>query len=357
MHHNGGGYKGAIRQCWPSTVGTVATAAMLFLALLVQSILQFPQMVGYELDEATRERMQQREKYLTQQMNRLLQELEQKSQQQSGFARSAPHFAALHQWQFWVIAVIVVLVLTFWWSLRKRTRQPASSSDYEGNSRNKDKHEKRPSLVVDVRRTSVTPLMGLSDSFPMVEELVYELLCICRKHCSNSFMPLLQPAIGMGSTLESWGPHDHHAVYRMLVPLKPPHGHAFHLELGTGEEKLANNYCIRVELECTCTRQQLEENMLCFLHHPKEELRRNQGPSLLGTLCTGPYLDREKTTRWFQILVKGASVFLPQSRYWRIIVLPSTCSCNLRLTDASGNTILIQMVLGVQQGYTFLSIE
>ncbi|PKU44757.1 inositol -trisphosphate receptor-interacting 1 [Limosa lapponica baueri] len=331
-------------------------AAMAFLALLVQSILQFPQMVGYELDEVTRERMQQREEYLTQQMNRLLQELEQKSQEQSSFAKSPPRFPVLHQWQLWVIAVILVLVLRFWWWLRNRIQQPASSSDYEDNSGTKDKPERRQSLVVDVRKASVTPLMGLSDSFPVVEELVYELLCICRKHCSNSFMPLLQPAIGMGSTSESWGPHEHHAVYRMLVPLKPPRGHAFHLELGTGE-MLANNYCIRVELECTCTREQLEENMLCFLHHPKEELRRNQGPSLLGTLCTGPYLDREKTNRWFQILVKGASVFLPQSRYWRIIVLPSTCSCKIRLTDASGNTILIEMVLGVQRGYTFLSIE
>ncbi|XP_014815413.1 PREDICTED: inositol 1,4,5-trisphosphate receptor-interacting protein-like 1 [Calidris pugnax] len=332
-------------------------ATILFLALLVQSVFQFPQMVGDELDEDTHELMQQREEYLTQQMNRLLQELE----QQSHLGRSAPRFATLHQWQFWVIAVMLVLILSFWWWLRKRIQQTDSSSDdsrTKDNARTMDKYERRQSLVVDVRRASVAPFMGLSDSFPAVavDKLVRELLCICRKHCGDSFMPLPQPAIRMATTSESWGPHEHHAVYCMLVPLKPPRGHNFHLELDT-REILGNIYRTRVELECTCAGEQLEENMLCFLHRSKEELRRNQGPSLLDTLCTGPYLDREKTTRWFQILVKGASVVLLQPTYWRTIVLPSKYSCKIQLTNASGNTILIEMVLGVQRGYTFLSIE
>ncbi|KAK4822488.1 hypothetical protein QYF61_015494 [Mycteria americana] len=99
--------------------------------------------------------------------------------------------------------------------------------------------------------------------------------------------------------------------------------------------------------------------MLCFLHHPEEELGKNQGPSLLGTLCTGPYLDMEKTTRWFHILVKAAWVFLPWSRHCRLTVLPSRRSCKLWLTNASQSTLLIEMVLGVQQddSDTFLSIE
>ncbi|NWH55670.1 IPIL1 protein, partial [Fregata magnificens] len=126
-------------------------------------------------------------------------------------------------------------------------------------------------------------------------------------------------------------------------------GHAFHLELGTAEEMPARNSRLRVQLECTCTRERLAGEMLCFLHHPEEELRKNQGPSLLGTLCTGPYLDMEKTTRWFQILVKAAWVVLPQSRHSRLTVLPSSCSCKLRLTNASDSTLPIEMMFGVQQ--------
>lgn len=38
------------------------------------------------------------------------------------------------------------------------------------------------------------------------------------------------------------------------------------------EELLARDSCVRVELECTCMREQLVENVLCFLHHPEEEL-------------------------------------------------------------------------------------
>ncbi|NWQ93843.1 IPIL1 protein, partial [Burhinus bistriatus] len=67
----------------------------------------------------------------------------------------------------------------------------------------------------------------------MVEELVDQLLRVCRKLSWNSFMPRLKPVIGVGSTLRGWSPCEEDAVYRLLVPLKPPRGHAFHLELGT----------------------------------------------------------------------------------------------------------------------------
>lgn len=48
-------------------------------------------------------------------------------------------------------------------------------------------------------------------------------------------------------------------------------------------------------------RQQLLEDMLFFLHHPEQELRKDQDPNLLGTLCTSLYLVMEKTTLWFQL--------------------------------------------------------
>ncbi|NXG90955.1 IPIL1 protein, partial [Stercorarius parasiticus] len=68
---------------------------------------------------------------------------------------------------------------------------------------------------------------------PIVEDLVDELLCICNRLSGNSFMPRLQTAFGVASAFESWSLHEHHAVYYMLTPLKPPRGHTFHLEVGT----------------------------------------------------------------------------------------------------------------------------
>nr|XP_010301589.1 PREDICTED: inositol 1,4,5-trisphosphate receptor-interacting protein-like 1 [Balearica regulorum gibbericeps] len=194
----------------------------------------------------------------------------------------------------------------------------------------------------------------------MVDELVDELLRICRILSRNSFMPRLKPAIRVSSASEGSSPCEDDAICCLLVPLKPPRGHAFHLELSTAGELPAKNSFLRVELVCTCTRQQLVGDMLCFLHHPKEKLRKNQSPSLLGTLCTGPYLDMEKTTRWFQILVKAAWVVLPQSRHCHLTVLPSRRSCKLQMTNASDDsTLLMEMMFAVQHSDsdTFLSIE
>ena len=112
----------------------------------------------------------------------------------------------------------------------------------------------------------------------------------------------------VGSTLEGWSPPEDDVVYCLLVPLQPPQGHVFHLELGSAEEMLVRNSSLRVELQCTCQ----SDDMLCFLHCPEEELRKHQSASLLGTLCTGPCLGLDKTTRWFQTLVKAAWEALPQ---------------------------------------------
>lgn len=79
-------------------------------------------------------------------------------------------------------------------------------------------------------------------------------------------------------------------------------------------------------------------------------LRKNQKPSLLHTLCTGCYLDVQKTACWFQDLVKSAWGLVPQSRHYRMKVLPSSRSCKLQFTDVSGRTLLVEMMLGVQQG-------
>ncbi|NXV23144.1 IPIL1 protein, partial [Cepphus grylle] len=147
-----------------------------------------------------------------------------------------------------------------------------------------------------------------------------------------------------------WGPQEDDATFHLLVPLKPPHGHAFRLELGTTEGMPAKYSCIRVERECSCKREQLAKDTPCFLHCHQEQLGKNRGPSIFDTICTGPYLDVEKTARWFQDMVKDAWVALPQSRHCHLKVLPAKRSCKLRLTDASNSTVFIYVMLGVQQG-------
>ncbi|KGL93757.1 Inositol 1,4,5-trisphosphate receptor-interacting protein-like 1, partial [Charadrius vociferus] len=183
----------------------------------------------------------------------------------------------------------------------------------------------------------------------LVEELLRELICVFQELLSNSLYPVLQPAIGVGSAFEGWSPHGDDAVYCLLVPLKPPRGHTFHLELGTAAEMPEKGSCVRVELECTCTSKQLGENTLCFLHDPKEDMR-NQNASLLHTLCTGPYLDVQKTAHWFRNLVRSAWVFVPQSFRYNLKVLPCSRSCKLQLTNAFGRTFFVEMIFGVQQG-------
>ncbi|KAM6204205.1 inositol 1,4,5-trisphosphate receptor-interacting protein-like 1 [Sarcoramphus papa] len=358
-------------------------AATKFLALVAQTIIQHPQMVGDELDEATHERMQQRAEQLSQEMTRLLQELEQRSQEQmlqeleqrsqeqSGLAWGALLFAALQQWQLWAIAGVLVLLCGLCWWLRKRSHEPDSSSEEESSSSDREQEEEEeqeqeeeqeeeesegedPDNERDLGRIFAKriqwPAQNLAYRSRVVEEVVGDLLRVFHEVLSNDVFPVLQTAIRVGSTFEGWSPREDDAVYCLLVPLKPPRGHAFHLELGTTGEMPAKDSCIRVELVCTCMSERLAGEMLCFLHQPEEELRRNQGPSLLGTLCTGSYLDVQKTACWFQNFVRLAWVKVPQSRRYKMKVLPSSRSCKLQLTNASRRTLFIEMMFGVQQG-------
>ncbi|KAM6360332.1 LOW QUALITY PROTEIN: inositol 1,4,5-trisphosphate receptor-interacting protein-like 1 [Alca torda] len=330
-----------------------AMAAKRVLAFLVLSIFQLLPMVGDELDEATRERMQQHEKHLMARMTQLLHEHEQSSLDWGTLV-----FAALQQWQFWAIAGVPVLLFGLCWWLRKRSRQLKISHEEESSSSSTELEEEEREggdaddegrLVRVFAKRMRWAVQSMAYSSQVVEELVSDLLTVLQQRLSNSFFPALQPAIGVGSAFEGWSPHGHDAVYRLLVPIKPPQGHTFHLELGAAGEMPAKN-CVRVELECTCTTDPSVENVLCFLHHPEEALSRNQVSRLLDILCTGCYLDVEKIARWFQKLVRSAWRDMPQSRCYSMKVLPSSRSCKLQLTNASGRSLLVEVVFGVQRG-------
>ncbi|NXC23251.1 IPIL1 protein, partial [Corythaeola cristata] len=193
----------------------------------------------------------------------------------------------------------------------------------------------------------------------MVYNLVDTFIFYSRNLLPNSFLPVLQLPIGVGSAFEGWSPHEEDRIYHLLVPLKPPHGHAFHPELLDAGVGPARNFCIRVEPLCTCTDEQLAEKMLCFLHQPEEELRRNQEPSLRDTLCTGSYLDVHKTARWFHQLVKASWARSPLSSQWHMTLLPSSCSCRFQLAKDKTKRLNIELMFGVRQGFSdiFLSSE
>ncbi|NXI11358.1 IPIL1 protein, partial [Irena cyanogastra] len=163
----------------------------------------------------------------------------------------------------------------------------------------------------------------------------------------SSFYPVPQQAIGVGSAFEGWSPHAQDAVYCVFVPLSPPPGHAFHLELDTAG-MLQRNFSVHVELVCTCTRERLGEDMLCFLHSPEEELRRNQDLSLLHTLCTGSNLNVEKTVHWFYRCVREAWLLLPQSRHWHFMLQPSSRSCKFQISKDK-ESFTVEAIFGVQQ--------
>ncbi|XP_052639724.1 inositol 1,4,5-trisphosphate receptor-interacting protein-like 1 [Harpia harpyja] len=333
-----------------------------FFTLVVQSILWNAQVVDDELDEATRERMQQRETYLSWKMSRLLQELEQgtqqlelRTQEQSGFAWGALLFAALQQWQFWAVAGVLLLLFRLCWWLRKRSHEVDSSSDEESSSSDREQAEEEDDDSDNdqgrfFEERIQWPVQNLARDRQVVKDLIDNFILVFREILSNSFFPVLQPAIRVGSAFEGWSPREEDIIYRLLVPLKPPPGHAFHLELGNRGVTPAWDSYVRVELVCTCRREQLVGDMLCFLHHPEEELRRDQDPSLLRTLCTGSYLDVQKTARWFDQLVRAAWVVLPQSATWRLTMLPSSRSCKFQVTEGNNKTRIIEMMFGVQQG-------
>lgn len=61
-------------------------------------------------------------------------------------------------------------------------------------------------------------------------------------------------------------------LFTTIVPLKASPIHVFHLELGP--EDRGEELCIRMELQCMCTKEQQMRDMLCFLHYPEDQLRR-----------------------------------------------------------------------------------
>ncbi|XP_072786759.1 inositol 1,4,5-trisphosphate receptor-interacting protein-like 1 [Taeniopygia guttata] len=341
---------------------------------LLQRLIQYPPPVGDGLDEETRWRMEARAKYLEWEMLRLEQEVEQLSQKK------------MQHLQLLAVAVLLALVLVLWiirWKSSPRREQNEEENhganeeevgDVAGNeddsdgidvvnraalAENKDSdvenvvqeedNDVDDRVGQDIMERIQWPAQDLQRGCGWVTDLMDNYTFYFAHVLSYSFYPVLHRAIGVGSAFEGWSPREQDVVYRVLIPMTPPRGHSFHLELDSARQRHVRNFRVRVQLECTCTGQQLGENMLCFLHHPEEELRSNQEPSLLDTLCTDSYLDVQKTARWFRQLVKVIWPAFPQSHNWHLTLLPSARSCQFKVTNGE-ESFRIETLFRVRRG-------
>ncbi|KAM7022730.1 inositol 1,4,5-trisphosphate receptor-interacting protein-like 1 [Passerculus sandwichensis] len=374
-------------------------AVLPLLLVLMQSLIQYPQPAGDGLDEATHRRMKERQELLGHEMARLLQELE---EQEQGWG--AVLSGALQQWPFWVLAG-VLLLLGLWFTCRRRSGEASNNDVHEGEERvhrqkeytdvnveeqgdmnvaantkedrkegkqgnvsackkeDRDGGKRESGNVEDREKTREIgyeqgmllmdhrewPVEALERGCSVIAELMESLTRVFVDSVSNSFYAVPQEAIGVGSAFEGWSPRDWDGVYRVLVPLNPPPGHAFHLERNSAEQVAARTFSVCVELVCTCEKEQVEEKPFCFLHHSREELRQKQKRSLLETLCTSPYLDVEKTSRWFCHLVRSSWLQVPQWHSWYVVFQPCSRSCRLELSKGR-ESLTVEMLFGVRRG-------
>ncbi|CAN8219783.1 unnamed protein product [Coccothraustes coccothraustes] len=300
--------------------------------------------------------MLEHEEYLHQEMTRLLQEIE----GSSGTMEALLGSALEKQWLLWVSAAALVLVLAMACWLVGRGKRGSASRRRQETSSSKEKvseHEKvkgadwggstlalpSPSPL-GTSRIRLEWAQGLP-STKVLQELVEELLGVCRVLSRRSFMPELHPAVGTDTSPAASGFQKNSSTYRTLVILRPPPGHSFSLE----SRKRPPARRIRVALECLCSGERLLGHT-CFLHASGGQQPTDQEWYLMDTLCTGSYLDMEKVTHWVQMLVLSAWLLLPQSRHCQLTALPCGRSCSFRLSGASGLHCGIEMALAVQQG-------
>ncbi|XP_068803749.1 inositol 1,4,5-trisphosphate receptor-interacting protein-like 1 [Struthio camelus] len=327
-------------------VGIVLVLAML--GIVLQAL-----KVSDQIDLATQQQMQQREEQLSQEMTQLQQQFDHMTEELQN--KLLWKDVLLVMWDmglFGAFAGVLGLLLRLFWMATELDFDESDSSGDESSSSSEHEEEARVNewdLGRFLMQQMQLPELHLANRCQLVEALVGDLLRACHLISWKTVLPRLQACIGVGSTFEGWSSRGD-TVYSLLVPLKPPTGLSFHLELGTGGQLPARHGRVRVELECVCSRQRLLGDVCCFLHPGEAELGGNQGPFLLQYLCSHCYLDVEKTAHWLHLIVMNAWLLLPASHHCQLTVLPSSRSCKLHLENTAGNSLAIDMLLGVQQG-------
>ncbi|OXB64044.1 hypothetical protein ASZ78_001664 [Callipepla squamata] len=356
-------------------------ACVLFFSMLAQMF----QCASINEDNAMLEHMQQREVYLQEQMARLQHEVEQGKVDRSWMDIPALLFPLLHSWKTWLWMGLLVLPLWILWQLQKwnqcdqreeevesehEEEEPVEQEEQETEEEKVEQEDEEEGEgdndfceFVDTRQITecvLAKVQGRDNRCQLVEEMMNDIVEAFTILCSDCFFPVLMPVVGVGSAFEGWSLPEEDTVYRLLVPMQAPRGHIFLPEVGTKGKALARNSRIRVELLCMCKVRKLVGDMLCFQHNPEDKLHKNQQPSLLQTLCTGSYLDVQKTVTWFNIQVPTVWTVTRHAHVYDLKVLPSSRSCKLLLKNtSSGEKLLAELLFGVQQGHSdiFLSSQ
>ncbi|KAI1232812.1 hypothetical protein IHE44_0006655, partial [Lamprotornis superbus] len=146
-----------------------------------------------------------------------------------------------------------------------------------GNEEDNDHHVEN-NLVNLLEESIQLPVVGLARGCSMISDLMEELTHVFGQGLSNSFYPVPQEAIGVGSAFAGWSPRAEDVVTHL------PPGAA---RCRDGPE----------EIPCACgAAAKLQEGAAGGGYAVSSiTLRRKQDPSLLHSLCTGSYLHVEKT--------------------------------------------------------------
>ncbi|CAH6787925.1 inositol 1,4,5-trisphosphate receptor-interacting protein-like 1 [Phodopus roborovskii] len=188
-----------------------------------------------------------------------------------------------------------------------------------------------------------------------VESFVDDLIEACRVLSRQEAHPQLEDCLGIGAAFEKWGTlHETHK-FDVLVPIVPPQGTMFVLEMR--DPALGRRCgCVRVDSKCMCKHEKLLGDVLCLVHHHRDHstILSKCTSSLKAALCTGSHLDVCKTVQWFRNMVGNAWALVAHKYNFKLTLPPSTTSCKLRLDYRSGRFLSISLVLGVQREDTLV---
>ncbi|XP_054331792.1 inositol 1,4,5-trisphosphate receptor-interacting protein-like 1 isoform X1 [Pongo pygmaeus] len=188
-----------------------------------------------------------------------------------------------------------------------------------------------------------------------VESFVDDLIEACRVLSRQEARPQLEDCLGIGAAFEKWGTLHETQKFDILVPIVPPQGTMFVLEMR--DPALGHRCgCVLVESECVCKREKLLGDVLCLVHHHRDPsaVLGKCSSSIKAALCTGFHLDVCKTVQWFRNMMGNAWALVAHKYDFKLSLPPSTTSCKLRLDYRSGRFLSIHLVLGVQREDTLV---
>lgn len=349
----------------------VDMAVGLAIGLTTLVVLYHSLMVNDDTDLTTQNRLHEYEERMKTEMGHLQREFDQKSwswdpsQAREGWKTTDP-VVDDGTWDGWPYVGLIILIL-FGCCRHTMEKEPSydSSTDASSTTTNEDLEDDEDDTDMDPefygnRQKAMeefydyhveTETSDLGSMCDFVETFVNDLLDASRDTLpSPNALLLLEDCIGVDSAFEGWHTQKGSKPFCVLVPVLPPKGHSFHMEMSDAESALSRHGHILVEMECLCKRERLLGDMVCSLHHPNHKLSNNQGAILSHDLCTSSHLDVNKIVHWFQALMAKAWEGLSYKYNLDLVPQPSDTSCRLKLMFKSGRSVTVDIVIGVQLG-------